>query len=533
MPTITKEKKQSEKPAKKGAPLKVLSVKEIVICALSGAVLGLAAPGINLWYIAWFGLAPLLLLIVSSKSGFTATARGFIFGTCFNLVYLNWYLGLQPLDWLGFNWWQGWLMACAAWLIVSMHQGILIGLFALASYLIPVCESYLPRKISGVWRIPAFLLFPGLWVLILNKLGNAPSMLGVPWSMLEYTQYQQTQVIQVASIIGGIGVGFLIVLANVSVANLVATLHKKSTFKLLASDRPRTALIQLGVTALILVGAYVAGAWDSSRASVEATRRAAVLQGNINIEMQKTKKRWNPLDLFHHYQRLLTGARPGLIVYTESAMPVFFREHDDIVNAMGAQARSLQSDMVLGAMDRLSAESPYNSAFGITSDGKLLNTVYHKRYLVPFGEYPPAFIEYLPDWIRVLTNTPAGGGFAAGQDPAVLKLRGGKVAPLICFECISPELVASSTRHGGELLVNLSDLAWFHDSSIGEQMLAFSVFRAVENRRFFVFAANTGPSAIINPRGEICQRSGLGQDLLLEGSIGFISDMSIFSQWYR
>ncbi|MBZ0187335.1 MAG: hypothetical protein K8F91_13895, partial [Candidatus Obscuribacterales bacterium] len=205
MPTITKEKKSTAKAKKKGSALKVLSLKEIVICALSGAALGLSAPGINLWFLAWFALAPLLLFIVSSKSGFTATARGFIFGTCFNLVYLNWYLGLQPLDWLGFNWWQGWLLACAAWLIVSIHQGLIIGIFSLASYLIPVCETYLPKKISGVWRIPAFILFPVLWILILNKLGNAPSMLGVPWSMLEYTQYQQTQVIQVASIIGGIG----------------------------------------------------------------------------------------------------------------------------------------------------------------------------------------------------------------------------------------------------------------------------------------------------------------------------------------
>src|ERR1700691_6104488 len=112
MPAIAQKesKRESKKGSAKGNSFPQKSeqrfggwLKSSLICLTTGAFLGLSAPGINLWLIAWFGLTPLLLLIADSKNGWQAAWRGLIFGTAYNLVYLNWYLGLQPLDWLGFN----------------------------------------------------------------------------------------------------------------------------------------------------------------------------------------------------------------------------------------------------------------------------------------------------------------------------------------------------------------------------------------------------------------------------------------------
>ncbi len=197
-------------------------------------------------------------------------------------------------------------------------------------------------------------------------------------------------------------------------------------------------------------------------------------------------------------------------------------------------ASSRGTDIVVGAMDTDKDNRPYNSAYGITSSGTIAENIYHKRYLVPVGEYAPAFLTVLPDWARRMTNTPAGGGFNSGDKPEVFDFALARVGPLICFEIISPEVTASTVREGAEVLVNISDLAWFHDSLIGEQMIATSVMRAVENRRFVVFAANTGFICYHrSDSGRVKDRCGNGMAQLLTGKVGKVGYLSPFTSWYR
>jgi apolipoprotein N-acyltransferase len=366
-----------------------------------------------------------------------------------------------------------------------------------------------------------------------NKLGNAHDLLGVPWSMLEYSQYRQLPLIQVASLVGGVGIGALLVMSNTAMAGLVATVSRKLAWKSLAARTTGDSVRQLLCVALLVA---VVCAWGASTAGGErlgGTLPASVIQGNINIDMQKTEHRYTLAELLKQQAELMQRCPPGLCILAENAVPTYLRNERAVAADLAAMARRRQVDLVVGCLDRDSEGRPYNSAFGIAHDGALLPDAYHKRYLVPFGEYAPALVEYMPEWIRRLTNTPAGGGFAAGKQPVVLALPSGKIAPLICFETISPEVVAASVRKGGTLLVNLSDLAWFHDSMIGDQMLAFAVVRAVENGRYFVFAANSGPSAIIEPSGRIAARSPAGQPAVLIGKTANGSKITPFTFWFR
>ena len=512
-----------------------LSPGELALAAGGGGLLGLSAPGNPFWILAWVGLIPLLLQIAGGKGRRKTFLLGLIFGTCYNLTALNWYLGLYPLDWLGFNWWQGWLLAGSALTIVSFHQGLLIGLLSLILYMVPLTGGFLPRKVSGKWHLPALIFIPIFWVLFMNKIGNAPGALGVPWSMLEYSQYRQTQLIQCASIIGGIGIGALIVLVNTALAGLYATIKGKSKFKALAAKNKGAAIKDLLISLVLMASIVALGLFESAKVETEtkADTDLYMLQGNINIDMQKTSRRYSLTDLFEHYDELLKGVKGGVLVWTESSVPIFLNEHKHVIEELRNLARDRELDMVVGSMHRKIKTRPYNSAYGIGGNGTMVTNVYHKRYLVPFGEYAPAIIDLFPPVVRKLTNTPAGSGFAAGTVPHVLDLPRGKIAPLICFECISPELVVSSTRAGGELLVNVSDLAWFHESSIGEQMIAFSIFRAIENRRYLAFAANTGPSAVIDPRGKVTARSKMSKALVLKGRVKFLKDRTIFSRWFQ
>lgn len=534
MPTISK-KKEKTKPTseKKGSGIKLMSVRDFLWLSGFGCLLGLSCPGINQWYLAWIGLAPLILAISASKGIWQAAARGLVFGFAYNLVYLNWYLGLQPMEWLGFNWWQGWALAIAAWTITSFHQALIISLFSLVAKLIPTTGGFIPQKIPGGWKLPAVLALPLLWVLIVNKIGNAPAFLGVPWSMLEYTQYKQLPLIQVASLIGGIGVAFIIVMVNTSIASLVSTLSGKPLYKAISASGKGMAVIQTAIVLLAIPLSIGLGGWQSAKTAVRAITPIAVLQGNINIDMQKTKHRYSLDELLQRYLKLLPKIPPGICVFTESAVPTTLSQNREVQNLLGQVCESKKLDMVVGAIGTDDLSNPYNSAYGISTDGAMATNVYHKRYLVPFGEYCPTLVQYFPEWIKRLTNTPAGGGLSSGKQAQILKLTNGEIAPLICFECISPELAADSTRSGGQLIVNISDLAWFHRSSIGEQMIAFSVFRAIENRRFFVFAANTGPSAIIDPQGMITKRSIIDETTVLAGRVGFSNEITPFTAWFR
>lgn len=505
----------------------------LALAAVGGIAFGLSAPGLDQWYLAWCGLVPLFLLISASPSYKDAWLRAFIFGTAYNLTYFNWLTALHPLNWMGLADWQSIALSTFCWLAVSIHQGLIISIFGTILRLIPWSGTFIPAKVEGSWCLPALTVVPLLWTLWEEKIGNAHNLLGVPWSMIEYSQYEQTGLIQIASIIGGIGLSVLIVMVNVALASFIASYTRKLSFKSLAAPTPLHAFTNLSVVALLVASCLIFGLSRMQTEKFQPTERLSILQGNINIEMQKTTHRYSLAELASHYNKMIKDCPEGLCIWTESALPVYLRESPKLLKDLALTARQKNLDMIIGSIDRESGSKPFNSAFGITKNGQLLPEVYHKRLLVPVGEYTPDFVRYLPDFIQRLTDTPAGTGFSAGTKPVVLSLSEKPIAPLVCFETLSPELVVSSVRNGGQLLVNISDLAWFHNSMIGEQTTAFAVFRAIESERYFVYAANTGPSMIINPLGVIERKAATGTETLITTKVSLVSHLTPFIQWFN
>lgn len=529
-PRIRKKATAAAKEAPPAPP--VIKWKSFCVSLLCGVIAGLSAPGINQWYLAWVGLVPFFLLTIGSPTLPSAVLKAFLFGLGFNLAFLNWYCGLHPLSWLGFADWQSWGITLFCLAFVTCQQAIIYGLYGLGIRLLPLCGGFLPRKVEDRWCAPALVVLPLLWCLIQEKIGNAPDLLGVPWSMIEYTQYQQTALIQPCSIIGGIGLAAVIVLANASIACVIATFNKSLALKPLAATN-RTTSLAFTTVPLLMVAIGVAYGYSRLAAGLPpADQTVSIVQGNVNIEMQKTRHRFTLDELVGHYRDLMSNVPPGFCVLTESAVPTYFKDSPTVRESFERWCRLKKLDMIIGAIDREDGSS-FNSAFGIDRTGHLLPQVYHKRFLVPVGEYKPAFLNYLPKDLQLLTDTPAGTGFTAGRKPAVLDFNGKLVAPMICFESISPELMVSSIRNGGSVLVNMSDLAWFHGAMIGDQALAISTFRAVESDRYFVYAANTGPSMIIDPLGRTVAQSTLQVPMLVTGKVGLRSTRTPFVEWFH
>ncbi|HEY9714621.1 MAG TPA: apolipoprotein N-acyltransferase, partial [Chroococcales cyanobacterium] len=465
MPAIIPRSKKKKGSSKNGDVVKAAAQrhfdwKSLALLALSGAITGLSAPGFDQWYLVWIGLVPLLLGIYSSPSALRAFLRATVFGIAYNAVYISWLLNLQPLDWLGFNGWQGWAMAAFALAFHSVHQGAIVGSFGLIARLLPVNGSIFPRKLNNHWQLPGLLVLPLLWELVVNRLGNAHCLTGAPWTMLEYSQYRQLPLIQIAGIIGGVGIGALIVMTNTAIAAYTATFLKGRQLNQIAAPSKPAGFIQLLAVAILIALITAGGAMRLAATKEEATLPVSVLQGNINIDRQKTAHRFTLEDLLKKYLPMAEQCGQGLTIWTESSLPTYLNEQVQTKRVLSELAQRRGMDMIVGAMDKDALDRPYNSAYGITNSGTFCSEAYHKRYLVPFGEYTPALFQNMPEWMRRMTNTPAGGGFESGNKPCVLPLRSARVAALICFETLSPELVSASVRDGGQLIVNVSDLAW-------------------------------------------------------------------------
>lgn len=510
----------------------------------SGGVLGLSCPGFEQWYLAWFGLVPLFLSIFSTRSIFKLAGTGFCFGLGYSLVYLHWYLNLAPLDWMGFPGLTGLGLSVLAWLLVSGQQALLFGIFAVIVGKMPFCAGFTPKQSESQenskskWQLPMLSVVPLIYVLVMNKIGNSPDLLGVPWPMIEYSQYRQNMLIQGASVFGGIGLAYLIVTANLALASLLANFIKPlAVEKLFAENKDTAYYYCLGT--ILLLGAYIIpGLVEGSNLKTNRPLKVAVLEGSINIDMQKsaTGGKIELPEIIERYKLLFKTAgkdcENALTVLPEGALPVYIQESPTTMEWLKKEALERKTDILAGAMDRPAVGHPYNAAFGVTSSG-LKAEIYHKRFLVPLGEYTPLFVQYMPEWVRRWTNTPSGSGFMAGKQAGLISLNSVKAGPLICFECISPELTAATCREGAQLLVNISDLAWFHQSDCGRQMLAFSVFRAIENRRSLIFAANTGPSALIDPRGTIAEYKQQNESKVVCGEVQLNSRLTPFALWYR
>jgi len=138
-----------------------------------------------------------------------------------------------------------------------------------------------------------------------------------------------------------------------------------------------------------------------------------------------------------------------------------------------------------------------------------------KIHLVPFGEYVP-----LSSFLPFVNNLVAGIGDYSPGEINPLPIQGHQLGVLVCYEVIFPELARDYVRQGSDLLVNITNDAWFGRSSPPWQHLAMARFRAVENRVWLVRAANTGVSAIVAPSGRIVDQTRLFETSTLAGKAG-------------
>jgi apolipoprotein N-acyltransferase len=155
---------------------------------------------------------------------------------------------------------------------------------------------------------------------------------------------------------------------------------------------------------------------------------------------------------------------------------------------------------------------------------------YHKMRLVPFGEYLP-LPSFLSSFLPIKRLVQGVSDFTPGTKASIGQVQGVSVGAFICYEAIFPSLVRRFPLNGAQVLFNLTNDGWYGTSAAPYQHYAMARFRAVENHRFLVRAANTGISAIIDPFGRELVRSELMERRALVGEVRGISEITFYSRY--
>jgi apolipoprotein N-acyltransferase len=434
--------------------------------------------------LAWFALVPLLKAIDKQ-----APSRAFILGFTAGLAHY---------------------FTLIYWVVVVLKRygelNALISVSALA--LLTFYLSFYPAFFSCLLRhhrlkgYPAALFMgASLWVSL--EYVRAKAFTGFPWCLLGYTQFKNLSLIQIADLTGVYGVSFLVALSNFAIFFLF---FRRNT------DRAPGLRWQIPCVILMFALTFLYGhqnlKGDNGNAEEQKIIPATIIQANIDQSVK-----WDPayqsktLDLYEALTGQTADFGPTLIVWPETAVPFFAQDVSELSIRLGEIAGASGAHFILGSPAYVKDDHGiryHNRAYYLSPE-RGFSDYYDKVHLVPFGEYVP--LKRLLPFIHRLV--PAAGDFEPGKDLSPLKLPFLSAGVIICFEAIFPELSRRLVKENAEILVNLTNDAWFGATSAPYQHLSMAIFRAVENGRPMLRAANTGFSAFIESSGKIIVRSRL------------------------
>lgn len=235
--------------------------------------------------------------------------------------------------------------------------------------------------------------------------------------------------------------------------------------------------------------------------AVDALARAApgvrigIVQGNapLDADEQETERALAGQRSLHH-DVVRQGAE--LVVWAEGAYPHLVSADAGTLALTAPPEHATEPPAIVGAIVA-DGERVHNAA--IVVEGGRVAGRYDKQILLPFSEYLP-LAEQLP-WLRELS--PASGAFTPGRHPGPVRVTNRNVAVVICYEDVLAAQVRRSSDGRAELLVNLTNDAWFGSSGEPEVHLALARFRAIEQRKYLVRATNSGVSALVDPAGRV------------------------------
>lgn len=473
-----------------------------------GGLFVLSFPTADIFPLAWIALAPLLVILYDKQKG-ESFKIGLFFGSVYFFGTVYWiYHSINHFGSVSF------VPSLLIVLILSLYLSLYPAVF---------CTLY--STIIKKTDLPALFVAPVLWTAL--ELLRSYAFSGFPWSSIGYSQYRFLVFIQSADIIGIYGISFLVVAVNGAIADFF--IMKKRV-----RERPLYSRLHTFAGWCLLAAALIAnlgyGIYKLYQDRPGASVNVAVIQGNIEQD-----KKWNPayqkyvLEVYRNLTLEAAHSEPGipgpdLIVWPETAVPFFFGTYKVLSEELLTFQSRLNSYLLFGSVLAKESAAPTfsNSTVLLTKDGTV-SYIYDKIHLVPFGEYVP-----LRNILFFIDKLVVGiGDYISGDSYTKAVTPFGSFGTPICYEITFPGLVRKFYTGGGDFIVTVTNDAWFGKTNGPYQHFSMAVFRAIENRKPVIRAANTGISGFIDSNGrilaatELFSRTAIKADLKTDRTLTF------------
>jgi len=476
-----------------GAPLLRSRLAAPVCLGLTGIGVAAAFPPLDFGFLAWVVLVPTFLWAIGRR-----TRAVLAFGLVLGLLIFG---------------------AGLAWLAVLTPGGLVV----LASILAPytMVAVALARRLLGAGPLAGPLAGAAAWTAI--DLLRATLLSGFPWLFLGHTQHRTLAVAQIADVGGVYAVTFLVVWVNLAIVGAVADRRRGG------DGGKRRLALRLGPPAAAVAVALGYGAVRLAAPADPPGPCLAGIQANIPVSLKHDPMSGEEI-LDEHLrwtEEALRRGRPDLVIWSETMFPWTWDEN--IPGALEENRRLVRAlvggrvrvPMLLGVTwvekgdpDPRSLEHRRrNRALLVDRDGREIGA-YDKIHLVPLGEFLP-LRRRLPARRAIEDLVYRVGGWYPTLTPGErspclsLPLEGREPMPfgaMICYDSVFPDVARRAAREGARFLVNLSNDGWYGRSSELDQILAITVFRAIETRLAVFRVTNTGISAAVDSRGRIRDR---------------------------
>jgi apolipoprotein N-acyltransferase len=462
------------------------------LAVASGLAMGLAFPKFDHGVLAWVALVP-LFYVIEGESMRRVFGWAYLQGFASYVVSLYWI----PIPLHDF--------ADVRMEFAILPMLLLAGVVAIDTAVAIWAGELVARRT----RIPAVLTMPVAWTAVEWIRTYVPA--GFPWNLLGYAAYRNLELIQFAEFTGVYGVSALIVFFNAVVYTVI---FRRGVYRL--------QTISLSVLTAMMLALVGFGAWrihNLKSAPSAGSFKVAMVQGNIPQSLK-----WDPNFLPQSYKvyqdETVSAAKHGadLIVWPEAAAAFLFQPDDQYPAefatdaayraALLTLARNISKPVLFGAPALARQDGRigfYNRAYLVSAKGEVA-AHYDKIELVPFGEYVPARA-ILGFFVNKVVQ--GFGDMIPGEQQTLFDVKGAKLGILICYESIFPDLTRREVDEGADVLVNITNDAWYGESSAPYQVLAMAAMRSVETKVPMVRVANTGISALIEPSGRITNSTPL------------------------
>jgi apolipoprotein N-acyltransferase len=452
------------------------------LAILSGALFALAFPDVAIGWLVFVALAPLLVAIVRASGNWEAFFLGWAGMTTAWLIMVPWVVRVMS-HYGGLPYAVGVLLLIALGLVLGLYGG-LFGAIVKRLHLGP---RFLP-----------WLAVPLVWAAI--EFLRTYFLSGFPWNLIATPLVDYPSLVQLDRFAGPYFLGALVVYPSVVIAWL-------------ATQRvpPIARVVIVGVLGIVLLvwwGTGLVATKLIARPLEGESVTAALLQPNISQEM-----RWDEANVMAIYRKMIdmtveaAGRGAKIVVWPESTVPLSYTETQFYRTSIEELSRKHDLDIILGsvATDPAHPSRIWNSAF-LSSGGRTIGR-YDKIRLVPFGEYVP--LRRVLFFAEKLVHAVGEFEFGTNEQPLGGKLKYGLA---ICYEIVFPQITRSQVRNGADVLVTITNDAWYDGTSAPAQHLLQARLRAVEDDRYVLRAATTGISAFVDPTGQMQSWIPMGRD---------------------